>query len=74
MELRSALESAPPRHLVYGLNPLISILREHDSDPQRLLEVAHIPLQALDDPTYQLTPHQEITFTEQVIKAIGEPA
>lgn len=73
MELRSALESAPPRHLVYGLNPLISILRERDIDPQPLLEVAHIPLQALDDPTYQLTPHQEITFTEQVIKAIGEP-
>lgn len=67
------METAPPRHLVYGLNPLITLLREHNFDPIPLLDMADIPRQALEDPTYQLTPHQEIRFTEQTIKVIGQP-
>ncbi|CAA0114639.1 putative HTH-type transcriptional regulator [Zhongshania aliphaticivorans] len=73
MELRSSLSTPPARHLSYGLNPLISLLKEHQLDPTQMLDVAGIPLQALDDPTYELTPHQELSFTTEVIRGINIP-
>ncbi len=73
MELRSSLRKAPARHLVYGLNPLISLLKEKEVDPNSLLDLAGIPADAINNPSYQLTPTQELTFTEEVIKALDQP-
>ena len=73
MELRSSLNTPPARHLIHGLNPLITLLKEHDIDPIALLEKAHIPPDSLGSTTYQLTPHQELGFTEQVILALDRP-
>lgn len=73
MELHSALRTAPARHLIYGLNPLISLLKENGVDPAPLLVAATIPSDALSNPSYQLTPHQELTFTEEVIRALDRP-
>src|SRR5690606_26579612 len=73
MELRSSLRTAPARHLVYGLNPLISLLKENGADPLLVLERAGIPGDAIGNPSYQLTPHQELGFTEEVIRILGKP-
>ena len=73
MELRSSLSTPPARHLSYGLNPLISLLKEYNIDPMTILAAAGIPPQALEDPTYQLTPHQELSFTTEVIRSIDIP-
>ena len=73
MELRSSLKTAPARHLSYGLNPLITLLKEHNVDPQPLLATAGIPEGTLSNPTYQLTPHQELTFTAEIIRALDRP-
>lgn len=73
MELRSSLNTPPARHLSYGLNPLISLLKEHKLDPAPMLEIAGIPPLAIEDPTYELTPHQELTFTTEVIRGIDVP-
>lgn len=73
MEIRSSLSSPPARHLGYGLNPLISLLKEHNLDSRRVLDKASIPALAVDDPTYQLTPQQELSFTAQVIEELGMP-
>jgi AraC-like DNA-binding protein len=73
MELRSSLSTPPSRHLSYGLNPLISLLKEYKLDPAPMLDAAGIPSQALEDPTYELTPHQELSFTTAVIESIDVP-
>ncbi|WP_320836977.1 AraC family transcriptional regulator [Zhongshania sp.] len=73
MELRSSLSTPPARHLSYGLNPLISLLKEYKLDPAPMLDIAGIPAQALEDPTYELTPHQELSFTTEVIRGINIP-
>jgi AraC-like DNA-binding protein len=73
MELRSSLSTPPSRHLSYGLNPLISLLKEYKLDPAPMLDSAGIPPQALEDPTYELTPHQELSFTTAVIESINVP-
>ena len=38
-----------------------------------MLDSAGIPPQALEDPTYELTPHQELSFTTAVIESINVP-
>lgn len=73
MELRSSLSTPPARHLSYGLNPLISLLKEYKLDPAPMLAAAGIPPQALEDPSYELTPHQELSFTTDVIRGIDIP-
>lgn len=61
------------RHLIYGLNPLISLLRQHGADVEAMLEAARIPVDALADPDYMLTPAQEISFTERALVVLGQP-
>jgi AraC-like DNA-binding protein len=61
------------RHLIYGLNPLITLLREHDVDVGPLLDAARIPTGALGDPDYMLSPVQEISFTEEALTRLGQP-
>lgn len=61
------------RHLIYGLNPLITLLREHGVAVEELLDAARIPAGALGDPDYMLSPVQEISFTEQALKRLGQP-
>ncbi|WP_027873350.1 AraC family transcriptional regulator [Spongiibacter marinus] len=73
MEIRSSLSVPPARHLGYGLNPLITLLKEHGADPLLVLDKANIPPEALDSPTYQLTPQQELSFTSEVIRALDKP-
>ncbi len=73
MEIRSSLSVPPARHLGYGLNPLITLLKEHGIDPLLVMEKASIPEEALDSPTYQLTPQQELSFTSEVIRALNKP-
>ena len=73
MEIRSALDRPPARHLMPGLNPLITLLREKQVDHLPLLAAANIPAESIDDPTYQLTPHQELRFIEEVMNAVNLP-
>ena len=61
------------RHLIYGLNPLITLLRQHGADVEAMLEMARIPAQALADPDYMLTPAQELNFTERALAELGQP-
>lgn len=62
----------PVRHLIYGLNPLISVLRQSGEDVPALLREARIPLEALEDPDYMLTPLQELSFTERALRRLGQ--
>lgn len=61
------------RHLIYGLNPLISWLKEQEIDYLPLLKRAGIPEEALSKPEYTITPSQEIGFTRDVYQSLGRP-
>jgi len=61
------------RHLIYGLNPLITLLRQHGADVETMLEAARIPARALADPDYTITPAQELSFTERALAWLGQP-
>ena len=50
------------RHLVHGLHPLISWLRENNRDYASFLKQAEIPESALEEPDYKITPSQELSF------------
>jgi AraC-like DNA-binding protein len=54
------------RHLLYGLHPLISWLDRQGIDYQPFLNTAGIPLDALSQPEYTITPGQEISFIQNV--------
>ena len=57
------------RHLIYGLNPLISLLRQHGADVEAMLAAARIPPGAV----YKLSPAQELSFTERALAQLGQP-
>ena len=57
------------RHLLYGLHPLISWLREQGIDHQPFLKRAGVPLEALSQPEYTITPGQEIGFIQDVYQS-----
>ncbi|MBK7727487.1 MAG: AraC family transcriptional regulator [Gammaproteobacteria bacterium] len=61
------------RHLIYGLNPLITLLKQHQADVDALLGTSRIPATALGDPDYMLTPAQELRFTELALAQLGQP-
>ncbi len=50
------------RHLVHGLHPLISWLKENDLDYLGFLQEAGIPESALEDPEFKIMPSQELGF------------
>ncbi|MBU73319.1 AraC family transcriptional regulator [Spongiibacter sp.] len=74
MEFFSKLSTAPPRHFIYGLIPLVTALRKKEIDVDAILMSSGIPKNAMDDPAYQLTPQQELIFTENAISALNNPA
>jgi AraC-like DNA-binding protein len=57
------------RHLLYGLHPLISWLKEQGIDHQPFLKRAGVPLEALSQPEYTITPGQEIGFIQDVYQS-----
>jgi hypothetical protein len=61
------------RHLIYGLNPLITLLKQNQADVNALLLASRIPATALGDPDYMLTPAQELHFTELALAQLGQP-
>ena len=50
------------RHLVYGLNPLIGVLREHGIRIEPLLRESGISRKLLNNPESQLAPQKELAF------------
>jgi AraC-like DNA-binding protein len=50
------------RHLVFGLNPLIAVLREHKIKIEPLLRQSGISRRILSNPESQLEPDKELTF------------
>lgn len=61
------------RHLVFGLNPLLSYLREQGMNPGPFLERAVIPRDALTSTEKSFAPAQEIGFTTDVYNALSTP-
>ncbi len=61
------------RHLVFGLNPLIGLLKENNIQLSPLFTDAKIPIEQLPNPRYQLTPQQELRFTELALDALATP-
>lgn len=61
------------RHFVYGLNPLLSYLREIGRDPLPYLERAGIPPEALNSSEHSISPAQEIGLTLDVYQSVGRP-
>jgi AraC-like DNA-binding protein len=61
------------RHLIYGLHPLISWLQEREVDHRPLLKQAGIPIEALSQPEYAITPSQEISFTQSAYESLKSP-
>lgn len=59
------------RHLVYGLNPLIGVLREQGVRIEPLLQASGISRQLLYNPESQLGPDRELTFWHEAMKALG---
>jgi AraC-like DNA-binding protein len=74
MLLETRVRPGVGRHLIYGLNPLISVLRQHGHAIEPLLAAARIPAEALESPDYMLTPAQELTFTERALRCLDTPA
>ena len=73
MLLETRTKPGNVRHLIYGLNPLISLLRQHGADVEAMLAAARIPPGALADPDYKLSPAQELSFTERALAQLGQP-
>ena len=61
------------RHLIYGLHPLISWLEGQGIDCQPFLSEVEIPLEALSQPDYTITPAQEIGFIQNVYHSQQRP-
>ncbi|MCC7412300.1 MAG: AraC family transcriptional regulator [Gammaproteobacteria bacterium] len=61
------------RHLVYGLNPLITLLRARGVAVEPLLSAANLKSHALTNPEYEITPAQELTFTGLALDALQSP-
>lgn len=58
------------RHFVYGLNPLLSYLRDQGQDPIPFLNRASIPIEALNSTDQSISPAQEIELTMNVYRAL----
>jgi AraC-like DNA-binding protein len=67
-------KSPPTRHLIQGLNPLLWTLRGLDIDPAPLLSKAKIPSSALTQQNYHLSAEQELSFTQQAVELLDQPA
>lgn len=61
------------RHFIYGLHPFISWLKVQGVDHEPFLKEAGIPLEALSEPEYAITPGQEIGFIRNVHQKLGRP-
>ncbi|GAB3101444.1 AraC family transcriptional regulator [Aestuariicella hydrocarbonica] len=61
------------RHLVQGLLPLINWMETQGIDKAPILKHAGIPLDALSQPDYSITPSQEICFTCEAYRAANQP-
>ncbi|MCB1676906.1 MAG: AraC family transcriptional regulator [Halioglobus sp.] len=61
------------RHLIFGLHPLVNWLKEQQIDPRPFLEKAGIPLRALAEADYSLSPGQEIGFSQEVYRELERP-
>lgn len=59
------------RHLVFGLNPLIAVLREHKIKIEPLLRESGISRKMLSNPESQLAPEKELTFWTLAAEALG---
>ena len=59
------------RHLVFGLNPLIAVLREHKIKIEPLLRESGISRRVLSNPESQLAPEKELIFWTLAAEALG---
>lgn len=73
MLLETRVRPGTVRHLVYGLNPLITLLRQHGANVDAMLDEARIPLTALANPDYVLSPAQELRFTGDALRRLDMP-
>lgn len=62
------------RHLIQGLHPLINWMEANSIDKSPMLRHADIPIEALSQPDYTITPSQEINFTCETYRTINYPA
>ena len=75
MEVRFAshLDQMELQRMVYGLGPLVTYLHERDIDCAPFYLAANISPQAISDPTATMGLRQELIFTQEAIKAMGDP-
>ena len=68
----SHLEQMDLQRIVYGLGPLVTYLQEQNIDPAPFYTAAKIPPQSISDPVATMGLSQELIFTHEAIKAVGD--
>jgi len=59
------------RHLIFGLNPLIAVLKEHEIKIGPLLKESGISRKIISNPESQLAPEKELLFSMLAVEALG---
>jgi AraC-like DNA-binding protein len=61
------------QRMVYGLGPLVTYLQEQNIDPAPFYAAAKIPPQSISDPAATMGLNQELIFTHEAVKTVGDP-